>query len=699
MTLRSVVLGLLGAALLAGVGYINNQVLRLTALVGNHLPISVFGLLIVVAIGINPALHLLRRGWGVRPSELAVAMGLMLVACSVPGGGLMGTFVPVTVMPIEYNQTLSGWRKTGMLEYVHPALLPADGRYDKEVMGEIFSGAQRDGKTIALGDVPWGKWRRTLVTWTSIILLTGVASISLGLIVHRQWSLHERLRYPIADFARSVMEWSQGSGRGASGSEGLLQGPDAPVRGPSRGGGLNRLFWIGLAVVLSVRIVNGIQQWYPSSVDIPLTMDLSAIGQKWPGIAKIPFSNVMLRPRIFPTVVAFTFFLASDVGFTLGITQTVYTLIAALLIAKGVDISHDYMAGGPRSWQFFGSYVGFALLTVYTGRRYYWGALKQACVGRRGEGRSRIPAYAVWGFRVFLLSTGALVVVLCSLEIQWPVAILTVAFIMTLYLVIARITVESGLFFNHAGWMCAGVFGGLFGRDILGPKAIIMVGLVSTMLSLNPRECLLPFFVNALKICEGFRVKVGRMGLGAVGAFVLALAVAFPVVLWANYNYGLPQQNRWILNIPRRIFEPAEHVVTNLSADGRLGAVDEMSGWERLTSMKPEPKFIWGAGLGVALVLVCSALRLRFAWWPLHPIIFLVWGMWPIQHFGFSFLLGWTIKMGVTKLVGGYRYHQLKPLMIGVVAGDLLGGLVFMAVGAIYFAVTGLIPKSYTIFP
>ncbi len=36
---------------------------------------------------------------------------------------------------------------------------------------------------------------------------------------------------------------------------------------------------------------------------------------------------------------------------------------------------------------------------------------------------------------------------------------------------------------------------------------------------------------------------------------------------------------------------------------------------------------------GVALVLGFSVCRLRYSWWPLHPIMFLVWGTWTMSRF------------------------------------------------------------------
>jgi hypothetical protein len=99
------------------------------------------------------------------------------------------------------------------------------------------------------------------------------------------------------------------------------------------------------------------------------------------------------------------------------------------------------------------------------------------------------------------------------------------------------------------------------------------------------------------------------------------------------------------------------------------------------------------------LVLATAVLRLRLPWWPLHPVAFLVWGTYPIVMFGPSFLMGWLVKAGVVGTTGAKGYHAVRPLMVGIIAGELLTGLFWMIVGAVYFFVAGKTPVSYSIFP
>jgi len=677
MSFRAVILGLLAGALIAGVGYLNDQVLRLNFLVGNHFPISVFGLLILYVLTINPLLALGRRDWRLRPAELATATALMLVACSVPGSSLMRVFTPTLVMPIQHNRLNAGWRRNAVLSYVPSRMLPGGGRYDPEVVDAFIGGKAGAGKSIGLADVPWDKWRRPLTTWLPLIFLAGLSAICMSLIVHYQWSRREKLRYPVADFAATVMSSQPGCAYGAIFTR--------------------KLFWAGLAVALGLHLINGTHAWYPGFIRIPLEFEIP-LWQKYPGITEIPTAGRLLRPLFFPTFVAFAYFLASDISFSLGICQVLFVLVAALLMKVGVDISQSHFGGGPLMWERFGSYLVFALLLAYSGRRYYGQVFRRALLIGTAD---RVETSAVWAARALILAALVMVAILASLCLAWPLAVLTVGMLLLMYLVLARINAEAGLFHCEPLWEPMAVMVGMFGYYAVGLQGLAIIGLFTAVLAIDPRECLMPFVVNGLKMCDQTGGKPGGTGWLGVGALLIALAVAVPVVLWANYNYGVKGADQWSTqDVPNDLFNTVNRAASELRLSGRLDESVKLSAYERLTAISPDGRFLWALGIGGAGVLALSALRRRLPWWPLHPVIFLVAGTWTIEQYSHSFLLGWLVKTAVTKLGGPEKYRHGKDFMFGIVAGDLLGGLAFMAIGALYYRLTGLLPAAkYFVFP
>ena len=676
MTVRAVIFGLMGAMIIAGVAYINDWVLQMGSLLAGHLVSVAVFMLIVLGGAAVFLLRLFGRKDRVRPSELAVAMTLMMAGCSVPISALLETFTPSVVMPMQYARQMAGWKKHEILQYVPPSMFPGDAKWDSEVMEGYLSGLRSPEGSISFSTVPWGKWQRCLTTWMPLVVLSGIAMTCMALIVHRQWANRERLRYPIAEVATTLL-----SGRTAD-DKSLLR---------------NRLFWAGLIVVFSIHILNGLAGWFPNSIRIPLSFNFNAqLFEKWPVLKRAEWGYNLTVPQIYFTAIAFSFFLASDIGLSLGVSQLIYVPLSAVLITYGVDISSNYMSGGLSAWQRFGSFFAFGMILLYVGRKYYWHLLLRAVTFTRQE---QVSAHEAWSARILVLSVAAMIFIIWRLGLNLPMTIMVVAMILLLYLSVARISAETGLFFIQPRWQPLGVLLGLFGSFALGPEVIVIVGLVCVVLCFDPSQALMPYFTNALKTCDKLGAKPGRVGGAVAATYVACLALAVTVTIYANYNWGLTRHPFFTRSVPQMTFQAADKAVTELETTDTLKESQQLGAWARLAQMKPSPRFLWATGVGLALVLSFSVMRLRFTWWPLHPVFFLVWGTWPMVRLSQAFLLGWFIKVIVTRLGGNATYQATKPLMIGVIAGDLLGGGIWMLYGAIYYGIYKLTPSSYWVFP
>ena len=685
MTIRAVILGLLGAVFIAAVTYLNDQVWGLSQIISSHLPVFVFGTLVVLVLAINPLLFLANPNWRLRPKELAVGMMLMLAVCSIPSYGLLTVFTRATAVAANVYRSQTGWKKNELVEKMPSFMLPGDGRYIPELTDTFMRGGGATDAKISLGEVPWHYWSKPLTTWLPLVVLMATAVICLGLIVHRQWSLGERLRYPIAEVASTFME----------------QSPDRAAPPLFRA----NMFWWGLGIVLFIRISNGIFAWSEGNwINIPLALNFQAIPQSWELMGRadwwIWFSSYMV---IYPTVIAIAFMLASDVGLSLGIAPICFTGVSMFLLhSYGVSIGEDdYMRGGSAVWQRFGSYMALAVVIAYTGRRYYLDVLRSALTFRKARG---VDSAAPLACRILLGSMAAMMVILTMMGLDWPFAVLSVMLILLAYLGMARINCESGLFLNLPRWQPIGVLLGMFGAVALGPKVVLIVSLLSIIFTVGTWECFMPFFMNGLRLCTNQQIKPGRVGVSTGAMYVLGLAIAVPIVLWACHNYGVATggTNKWTLadsELPSYMYSPAEHVVTDLNNQGKLSASESYTPWQRVTHMRPTKGFPKAVIIGIALVLVISWLRLRIPWWPIHPVLFMVWGTRQMAEIAGSFLIGWGIKTAVTHLGGTRTYQRTKALLFGVIAGDLIGGLLFMAAGIAYYFATGKPPQKYPLFP
>jgi len=679
LTVRALLIGLFGAVLIAALVYLNDHVLHMESFTAGHLlPVGVFVVMLVGAAAVK-LVWFRRPERRFRAGELAVILMLLLVPCSIVSRGLLRTFTPTLVLPRYWYRQEPGWQKYDLMDYVPPALLAETGPEHPEVLDDFVSGKRTSDEHIALGDVPWAAWRRPLAAWLPVIVLTTVSMTCLGLIVHRQWAYRERLRYPIATFASSML-----SGRLDGGGPSLFR---------------NRPFWIGLAVVFAIHLINGFHAWEMIRIRIPMTLDFTAVTQKWPGAASAPRICELLQPKIYFTAIAFSFFLASDIVLSLGLSHLLGVIVGGMLIARGMDLREWELAGGATAWHRFGAGLAFVLIFLYAGRRHYGQVLKGAFLpGSRAEGAG---PHEIWDCRFLFLAQVGLVAWIVRLGLDWPLAILTVGLLMLTFVIISRISAETGLFIVQPRWQAWGVLLGLLGIRALGPEALIITAMLCAVLSVGAGQVLMPYLVNGLKVCSDAGVRPGRVGRMSVAVYVLCLAVAIPAVLWANYNFGMDMtQGHEAQRVPTMALRAAAREMPHLALAGRVAESEGLRPLQRLTEMRPDNVFLWAAGSGFVLVLLFSAMRLRFTWWPLHPVLFLVVLTYPLGRLHFSFLLGWVIKKLVTTFGGRHTYQNLKPLMIGVVAGDMLGTAFFMVGGWVYYAVHGFASARFLIvFP
>ena len=95
------------------------------------------------------------------------------------------------------------------------------------------------------------------------------------------------------------------------------------------------------------------------------------------------------------------------------------------------------------------------------------------------------------------------------------------------------------------------------------------------------------------------------------------------------------------------------------------------------------------------LLVICYH---RFYWWPIHPIGYLTAYSFSMKELWFCFFLGWLFKAYTIRFFGSKGYHDMKPIAMGFIAGELLGGVIPMIIGAIYFIITGERPPEFKIF-
>lgn len=348
-----------------------------------------------------------------------------------------------------------------------------------------------------------------------------------------------------------------------------------------------------------------------------------------------------------------------------------------------------------------GASLGFLGMVIYFGRRYYLNVAAQA-VGL-GRSATETPGYAVWAARgLAVCMVGSCGLLVLDAGLSWLMASLVVLLIVVIMVVLARVHAEAGVIMLVPGWSVYALLSVLFGVKGLGVEAALTLLLVGSVLLPDPREPLMPLVVDGLRMGEGVgRVRPGRLAWPLACMVVIGFVVAAVATLTIAYNTGTTPASRWPrISQPSIPFWRITPSISELSARGELAdATGAGSSLDQIRRIAPDTTLLPWLGAGLVLVLGCAWARLRVPWWPLHPVAFLLWGTYAGAVFAFSFLLGAILKWVVMKIGGTRTYHAVKPAMAGVVAGELMATLIWMAVGIGWHAVTGSIPPQFRIWP
>ena len=658
--LRGGSLGFLGVFLITGLTYFNDSLLQGTFLIGNNMPFSVYGTLVLILVA-NGAVYGVARKLALTGPEVALAMGLTLAACCIPGSGLMRTFPSSIILPHHYAKTKIAWQNSDILSYTPNQMLVDVSGDESGVLLEYIQG--RDGKP---GDPPWGAWMETLGFWIPLVLLIWFALLGLALVVHRQWSEHEHLPYPLATFVESLLPSDNGEKSSVFRS---------------------RSFWGAFTVVFLIYTNN----YLVTVTEIPwIQMNLSVDMQTIFRYFGIVSPGRMGALTIYFSVIAFAFFIATHVSFSVGISAFLHAILVTVLVGAGLNINDGgYFAPNPQKFMIFGAFLMTALIVVYIGRDYYKRVV-MAAVGA-GKGGQKIERHAIIGLWLAVVATIVAIAWITQLGLDWQISTLYILFTLMCFFILSRILAETGLFFVQAYWLPCTILIGALGTQALGTSTMITLLLLSMVLLVDPREAFMPFIVNVLRVSDRKKVKLPAMSGGIMVAVVVGLLFCTWLTVGLHYRYGGPMMDVWATAmVPVMPFDTVIKEHQRLEAQGTREQADAISGFARFGAAKPqETDFSIFFALGMGLVLLCTMARLRWTWWPLHPVAFLIWASMPAYAFAWSFLIGWGIKAAVMKYGGGTVYQKLKPLMFGLIAGELVALLIPSLISILWFVVTG----------
>jgi hypothetical protein len=165
---------------------------------------------------------------------------------------------------------------------------------------------------------------------------------------------------------------------------------------------------------------------------------------------------------------------------------------------------------------------------------------------------------------------------------------------------------------------------------------------------------------NGLKLISGHSLRSHRVFWAIVLAIVTGLVVASWTTLHLNYTYGgINLRQFGVPTIAWRFVE-----------DKLLNPI----GWEHI-----KPRLLFTA-IGATAMAGLVWLQHHVLWWPLHFIGLPVADSWVMGWAWFSVLIGWLLKAMILRFGGVNAIATYRPIFVGFIAGQLMGGAVWMVI-------------------
>ena len=675
ISLRAVLLGIVGVVYVSALAPINDYVMRNGVFIGGALPVGVVLFFVLFHLLVNGPLSRYAPRAAFRTGEMVTVLVMMLVACTIPTSGLMRFWPATLIGPWYYAADNPAYfdifKLLNLPDWYWTSFDTSDATQRSfDPIVRLFYSARLEGDW-TIGRV-LRAWLPPLIGWGVFFGSMGLCLLGISFIVGKQWIDNERIAFPIAQ-VQSVLVQTPAAGRWLSESLGC------------------RVFWIGAGTVLLLRLMQGLNAYFPKFPIIELTYNLRALFQEPPLSYVEP--HVSLQ-TFWPIIIALTFFVSSRISFSLWAFVLLLQPPFVYLESHSAKPTNDNL----KNIQ-LGSVLAFFAMILWTGRHHYLATLRLMFSRARptdDPGRFLHPRIAGW---MALLGFVGCCCWLILLGMPWFGALFLVGSLVMVWVVMANVVAHSGMpsptiISGPREWSLP-LFGNPDPVRAYNAGHVVIQYHVQALggMAATASDQLLVYSSHGEKVASEHAPNSGRRLLLAI---VLALVVGYFVAGVVNIrNYYTFSQS-----VDLRAESPINREVL---LDGQpKWTMDHLvkthrSGVRNPQTAKPVWPWVTGGIIGTGLL---AWLQLTVAWWPLHPIGLLMVFSYPLRRIWFSIFLGWLIKVLVIRFGGPNLFLKARPFFLGIIVGDVLanglfGGLSLLLLALGYdYEVVNFLPVS-----
>jgi hypothetical protein len=597
-------------------------------------------LLLALVLVFNVALARVWRRLALRSGELIVVACMMLVAGAVSTMGLAGYLIPGMAAPHYLAGGQHAWQQ-GLLRYLPQWAAPLDADGGIRAIQAFYEGLKVE-KSIRAGPwwspaawaescsrfveftrvVPWRAWWRPLGLWAVFIMALYACTIALLTIIRKQWVEHERLTFPIARVPQELC---------AAAAEPF--GRNSPLG--------SWLFWFGFAAPALVGSLRALHGYCPSVPDIPTSTSITGLGP-------MPLSLYLSF-----AVLGFTFLIPNRLAFSIWSLNLVSFAFRSVLARYGRELPNERLGMyGAAMWPSMG-YQGMGALFVFVLGSLYFArghlrAVALCVIGRGPEGYDRgEPASYRFAVIVLAASLGVMVAWMAAagLPVFYAAAFVLIG-VAGLY-AMARVVAQCGISVTMIPIIPPAYMTSVFGSSVVGGAGVgaLMEGWVWCG---DIRTTVMSSAAHAMYLSR--EKSRGLFPLLMVAA-ALTFAASTLATIWLGYRHGAANLHKWyFIDGPTRACKWAVGEIAGGYAPHYAG-------------------YAWAAGGAVIMGGLLAANRL-LAWWPLHPVGFLICSINRTDTLWGTVFLAWLAKAVIVKTGGNRALRLAERLFLGMVLGQ-----------------------------
>ncbi len=507
---------------------------------------------------------------------------------------------------------------------------------DPEVIRQFFEGAD-DGK------MHWEPWLKPLGLWVIFFLVLWWTLFCLTSILRRHWVEHERLAFPLVTVPLYI----------ASAGFGRLQPHTTIWREP--------LMWVGFGISLLHFLTIMLHALNPG---VPTAGTFYDVGKF---LTEQPLDS--MRPNFTfiynPALTGMAYFAPQDLCFSMWFFFLGYFKPIMLFVRMS---GLPEPSGFPFYWeQSAGAFVAIALFYAWAAREYLGRVLRAALSGNwlPGEPEERRWAEPMT-YRGAIIGAILGFAFLCGWYILAGMTPWVAGAFFLMILVFATIftrgRAETGVasLASFPFWQASRQLKSFFGSQPLMPDGkmtnLVMLGsLIFLHFGSFPEG--MTYQMETLKMGEETRLKTSNLKWIILGAMLVGILVHLHTFMTMAYEWGF-------------------NTLAGGITEGGYGTSISRTEWDEVATIaKGNPaQPDWarnGYTIGAALfTLLLVAIRVRFPRSPFHPLGFVMTTSYGYAYWG-PYFVAWLAKVFILRVGGVRMYHQLTPIFVGLVLGQI----------------------------